>query len=207
MVRWVLLGQRSDMAMLIIGSAKCAVCKQLFKQGDDTVSFPWFELGDTSLQAFSDAGVHFSCLTNHPRRTDLQVIFLQELGHDGVRPNGQYVQTVSPFVRVSCGKMQVVIAYGPLFLVLPMPQATALAWKNSRFWEPSRERQFVDKGLEATVIIKGLAWELAFRLCPFGFTPYDAVPRLIRSIVRQTSISEGEKAIAELFNALSQIKW
>ena len=193
------------MALVILGTTKCPVCNQVFLEGADVVAFSWFESGTAPLKTFSDAGIHFSCLNGHPNRSELQAVFLRQLGDDGVRPNGRHIQTVSPSARISLDTRQVVIAYGPLFITLEMPRATALSWRTSQFWESSRDRSFADKGLEAAFKANGDLCECSFRLCPYGTTPRSASPSLVRPIIRQIPICEGERALGELSNVLSHI--
>jgi len=191
------------MAMVILGTTKCPICDQVFLDGSDVVAFSWFETDCDSLRVFSDAGVHFSCLKNHPNRSQLQTIFLQQMGDDGVYANGRHVLTISPSVKIAFDSRQVVIGYGPLFLMLEMPRKTASAWKASRFFEHWSDHFFAEKGFEAIFKTKDASWECLFRFCPYAFTPSQAMPSLVRSAIRVTTIAEGKKTVEALHDALN----
>lgn len=192
--------------MIILGTARCPVCQQIIWNAADVVAFSWFETNRHSLSMLSDAGVHFGCLQNYTDRNELETIFMNQLGEDGIRPNGRRTQTLASSLRVSFDPRQVVIAYGPLFVTLEMPRSTALAWADSAFWEEPEQAFFLDKGLKAEYRNFPDYCELLFWLCPFGFTPNNADPSVVRPVYRRTSPAEGRKALKELQKALEFIK-
>ena len=61
------------MAIVILGSSKCAICKRILNEADVIRSFPHFmpNLND-ELSFISDTAVHTSCFVNHPLKDKIE---------------------------------------------------------------------------------------------------------------------------------------
>lgn len=61
------------MAIIILGSSTCAICKRILNEADAIRSFPHFmpNLND-ELSFISDSAVHTSCFVNHPLKSKVE---------------------------------------------------------------------------------------------------------------------------------------
>jgi hypothetical protein len=194
------------MAMIILGAAQCPICRQKITDASSVVTFSWFETDHPSLAMFSDAGVHFECLQSYPDHWELEKVFVNQLGEDGISPNGMRTQTLAPLLRVSFDSKQVLVVYGPLFVSLRIPRSTALHWADSDFWTGADHGIFSDRGLKAEYWNLSTCWEFSFWLCPFGFHLDQADPSIVSLVYRKVSSLSGKKALKDLQVALRFVR-
>ena len=194
------------MALIIPGAARCSICGAILQKGEQIVCFRWIQTDDPELLAFSDAGVHYRCLESHPKRGMLEGIYLAQLGSDGVRPNGSHTMTLSDNMRVRLSRQDVVLCYAPLLLTLELPRPTATAWSEAEMWNDGGIGSFSGKGFGVAVEASADRATVIFRLMPYGYTPEEADPLRVRTIVREIPLPSLETLRVEFTRVLTAIR-
>lgn len=181
------------MAILFAGSARCVVCGEFFIESDDGVVFPSFETSDADLARFSGSGVHYACMSAHPRVEDLRSIFLEGFGADGTGPNGNTVITLDTDTRARWSKRRgmLCVVYRPLVLLFEAPLASLV---RMPFWAQGSEGIDVlgrheEPGIGISVYPDGARLHLQIDICGTAFGPSEApratLRRLSRTVARE----------------------
>ena len=63
------------MALIILGSTRCVICREVLVEGDETVGFPAFLPASHALFELSDGAMHRRCLNGDDRRDELESLF------------------------------------------------------------------------------------------------------------------------------------
>ena len=170
--------------MIIVGQSLCPVCQKPLYNDGRLVSFTWFESSNPEVARYSDAGVHFECVTSSRFQPNLSHIYLDQLGEDGEKPNGSKTLTVSNNVRVKTRLNGVIVRHGPLLATLEMPQATAVDFVVSDFWSPNGTRSFSGKGFDSHFVSDGSISTFKFRCFPYGLDINMCAPEQLQIVER-----------------------
>lgn len=66
------------MAIIILGSTKCALCDKLLQQGEDVSSLPPISDIPNPLYKYFDAGLHTRCFENWDKKEEVLRIIKEE---------------------------------------------------------------------------------------------------------------------------------
>jgi hypothetical protein len=197
------------MAILIMGSAQCALCGQMLDDTGDQVAFPWFDAADPELARFSSKGAHYRCVRESPHFPALVRIFLNSVGPDGTRPNGNVVFTGNDDTRAvwlrRWGMLHVVD--GPLLLLMEAPlrslERMSFFTQPTELMDPPLGSE--DLGIGVGVDAGESELRLTVELCGATFRPSVAPPGTVRRLSRSTRREEVDRWRRGVYCVISRV--